>query len=141
MAGWHDRARSAALVALALGLVSACGQGRAPTVDVLPPPDTPDTGGPYQVTAIIQAQSVITRAAVRWFVGDDQAAAQPLPMVHEDGTDRWTAEIPGQPAGAVVQFTVEVDDDEGHEVIRPAAATDGGNAPTYRFNVLGSAGG
>ncbi len=132
--------RATMLAALSALVVVACGQGRLPTVDVLPPPDTPDTGGPYEVTAVVRTEGVITSANVRWFVSGDDAP-RPLAMTHEAGTDWWSASIPGQPAGAVVRFTVEVEDDEGHLVIRPAAPKAGQAAPTYQFRVLGSADG
>lgn len=136
----HDLLRQGVLASVLVLAATGCGAGRAPSVDVLPPPDTPDTGGPYEVTAVVRSEAPIASATVRWFVAATDAP-RPLRLAREAGTDRWSVGIPGQPEGAVVHFTVEVEDDEGHLVIRPAAPKLNEPAPTYQFKVLGVSGG
>jgi hypothetical protein len=134
--------RVVALCSLVLGslALAACGAGRAPVVDVAAPADTPDTGGPYEVAVVIRTDATVKSAVVRWFVAPADAP-RPLPLVRDAGTDRWTAGIPGQPAGAVIRFTVEVEDDEGHVVVAPAAPKANQPAPTFQFTVLAPASG
>lgn len=112
------------IVAFGAVWLGSCSAGRAPIVDVLVPADTTDPSGPYEIVAVIRSNAPIVNARVRWFTAAD-AAARPITMTNEAGTDRWTAGIPGQPWGTTIRFTVEVEDDEGHVVISPETATYG----------------
>ena len=117
-------------VGLLVGLVS-CLPERGPRVDVTPPSDTPDTVGPYRVTAVIRSEAPLVRAQVRWAV--DGGTPPPLPLRHLEGSDVWQADIPGQPVGTVVRLLVEVEDDEGHLVVRPEPGA--GETATYGFRI------
>lgn len=118
---------------LPLAVAIACGTG-VPTVDVLPLADTTDTVGPYEITAVIAESDRITAARVVWFTGD-AAAPKPVPFVRQDASDRWKAELPGQPGGSTVRWRVEVETDEGDLVRMPAGENDD-SFPTWTFRVV-----
>lgn len=125
------------LAGLASALVAACGPGRAPIVDVTPIPDTTDTVGPYRLTVVIQDDGEIRSARVRWFT-DAIHTPQPLDLVRDGESDRYTAGLPGQPAGTQVRYLVEVEDDEGRLVTQPPAARPDEPLTTFTFTILGS---
>jgi hypothetical protein len=115
---------------LLCGLVS-CMPDRGPRVDVTPPSDTPDSVGPYRVTAVIRSDAPVVRAEVRWSV--EAGTPVPLTLRRQADSDVWQADIPGQPVGAVVRLLVEVEDDEGHLVVKPDPIP--GETATYAFRV------
>lgn len=120
---------------LAAALLAACGGGRAPVLDVAPLTDTTDTVGPYAVTVLIRDDGAIATAQVRYFPGPG-AAPQPVALVRDGTTDRWTAGIPGQPSGTTVRYVIEVEDDEGNLVVAPPAPAVDDAAAAYAFTVL-----
>lgn len=122
---------------LGVALLAACAS-TAPVVDVLAPSDTSDTVGPYEVAVTIRDEGWIKRAELFWYV--EAGAAQPVALVRDGETERWTARIPGQPTGATVRLRVEVEDDEGQIVVMPEATAED-PSPAYQFRVGPAAGG
>lgn len=123
---------TASLLALAVAL-SACGRDAAPILDVLAPTTTTDEVGPYAISVVITYSGTIREAVVRWFLAGE-SAPRPIALVRDGESDRWTAQLPGQRAGAVVRYTIEVEDDEGRVAIAPATAKDG-TQPVYELTV------
>ncbi len=99
------------------------------TIDHAPLGDTEDTTGPYTVDAVITDRLALDPAAmiVRWRTS---GFWQQTPLTLVSG-DQWTASIPGQPAGAAVEYYLEVTDTAGITTSLPAA----GAAAPYAFAV------
>ena len=128
--------RSLALPVLSLAVLVSTSCGRsAPLVEVLPAGDTVDTVGPYVVNATIDdGDGVIVRAEVLWSNGSPGAVSA-APLVRDEQSDRWQAQLPGQPAGTTVRYVVEVEDDEGYVIVLPPKAMPGEPPAAYEFRV------
>lgn len=118
---------------LSLAFAVACGAGGT-KVDVLPLADTTDTVGPYEITAVVSDSDHVADARVFWFTGDREAP-RPISFVRQQDSDRWTAELPGHPAGSTIRWRVEVETDDGELVRLPPEKNDD-CFPTWTFRVL-----
>lgn len=127
------RFNHAAALALAF-LTLACGDGVVPALDVSAPQDTTDASGPYEIRVVITDDGAIERAVLRWFV-EGGGSPKPIALVREGETALWRAALPGQAAGTVVHFTVEVEDDEGHVAIAPSTKSADGTPGSFSFTV------
>lgn len=120
-------------IILPLTAAFACGAG-LPTVDVLPLADTIDTAGPYEITAVIAESDRVLAAQVVWFTGN-AGVPKPVPFVRQSASDRWSAELPGQPEGSTVRWRVEVQTGDG-DLLRVPAGENDDSFTTWTFRVI-----
>jgi subtilisin family serine protease/subtilisin-like proprotein convertase family protein len=93
------------------------------TIDHAPLGDTEDETGPYVVAAQITDRLPLdpSRMHVDWRV--DGGAWLRTPLIDQGG-DLWQAEIPGQPAGTLVEYAIAVTDSADITTMLPTAGTD-----------------
>jgi subtilisin family serine protease len=84
--------------------------------------NTPDTAGPYSVSALATDNGSIQAAALSFTV--DGGSATVLPM-QSTGPEAYRAAIPGQALGATIAYFVEVTDDENNNIV----------SATYSFQI------
>jgi len=85
--------------------------------------NTTDTTGPYVVLADIIAAGTLDTGAM--FVDYDVGSGwQTASLTATGEPDRYTAEIPGQPAGTLVAYYLSAADLDGNQVTHPTGAPD-----------------
>ncbi|MCB9544517.1 MAG: lamin tail domain-containing protein [Myxococcales bacterium] len=83
-------------------------------------PAVPAPGTPATVSVVARDADGVAAVTLWWAVDGDDFAA--VPMALEDG--RYTAAVPGQPAGTLVQVYVEAEDGAGVRSVYPAGGPD-----------------
>ncbi len=93
--------------------------------------DTEDDANPYTVLAEIDHRSGIESARLYWRLeGSDEYAE--VSMAYQSGSD-WSAAIPAQEVGSVIEYYVEATANNGKVQDRPIVAPEG----FWSFEVLG----
>jgi agmatine/peptidylarginine deiminase len=95
--------------------------------------DTEETEEDYPVMAIIKHRSGIENASLHYRLrGEDTYAAIPMTLT-DPADDIWTASLPAQSPGSVVEYYIHARANSGKEQVRPLVAPQG----FFNFKVLG----
>ncbi len=102
-----------------------------PAIDHTTLGDTESTTGPYPVAASITSRVALDPAAMmlHWRTG---GGAWQTSSLGSDGGDVFSATIPGQPAGTLVEYYIEAGDTDGIVLTSPLAAPTG----VHAFSVI-----
>lgn len=76
-------------------------------------PVVPPSGEPVTVTVSLRDPDGVDAARLHYRVDGGDFVADPITMVRDGFSEKWSAEIPGHSSGQVVQFYVEAEDGEG----------------------------
>lgn len=103
-----------------------------PVYDHAPLGDTEDTVNNHAVSAAISARAGLDADSLQLVYRTGGGAWQTASLVATPGPpDAWTADIPAQPSGTLVEYYLTGDDLEGHTVTEPVRAPE----RVYAFNV------
>ncbi len=84
-----------------------------PVIDHQPLPDTEDTAGPYVVTAVITDRVGVDPANIWLIYRVNSGGWTTFPLAATGTPDTYAADIPGQPADALVEYYLEASGTNG----------------------------
>ena len=87
--------------------------------EIAPLRNTEDTVGPYRALVRIRGDRRVAAARVHYRVEESAFVSLPL---HALGEEIFEARIPGQPAGTMVEYYIESEDEEGNVSVYPSGA-------------------
>ena len=123
---------AAALVLLgAMMLLPACVEAPPVIEATTALSSTPDTTGPYVVQSVITDLAGDDRVVLRYII-DDAIEFASLRMLEDEDGERFSAGIPGQPAGTAIGYFVTVLRDGERITDDPTGAA----ARPYRFQIV-----
>ncbi len=96
--------------------------------------DTYDAVNPYTATATIQHRSGIQSATLYYTTDTTQAYSSISMTLQSSSLNKWSAQIPAQPAGTEVFYYIQAQANSGKQQVRPIVAPQG----FYNFKVLGT---